>query len=140
MPPVHKRLHIHLDTTPPCLTHKIRDTTVAVRHDPEMRAFYERLLSRGKRKKQALVAVVHKLRFGAPTPNEPQADDGEVAGALRGPVPPGGGLTGKTVSSRTLTPQGRLRNDPAYSPWARARAMSAPRASPSLYRRGRRRA
>jgi hypothetical protein len=63
-----------------------------------MRAFYERLLFRGKRKKQALVAVAHKLRFGAPTPNEPQADDGEVAGVLRGPVGPGGGLTGKTVS------------------------------------------
>ena len=29
MPPVHKRLHIHLDTTfgPPRLTHKMRDTT-----------------------------------------------------------------------------------------------------------------
>ncbi len=26
---------------------------VAVRHDPEMRAFYHRLLSRGKKKKQA---------------------------------------------------------------------------------------
>jgi len=24
------------------------------------------------------VAVAHKLRFGAPAPNEPQADDGEV--------------------------------------------------------------
>ncbi len=34
---------------------------VAVRHDPEMRAFYHRLLSRSKRKKQALVAVAHKL-------------------------------------------------------------------------------
>ena len=34
---------------------------VAVRHDPEMRAFYHRLLSRGKRKKQALLAVAHKL-------------------------------------------------------------------------------
>jgi transposase len=44
---------------------------VAVRHDPEMGAFYRRLLSRGKRNEQALVAVVHKLRFGAPTPNEP---------------------------------------------------------------------
>jgi hypothetical protein len=34
---------------------------VAVRHDPEMGVFYRRLLSRGKRKKQALVAVAHKL-------------------------------------------------------------------------------
>ncbi|GLV47825.1 IS110 family transposase [Thermus sp. LT1-2-5] len=34
---------------------------VAVRHDPEMLAFYHRLLSRGKRKKQALLAVAHKL-------------------------------------------------------------------------------
>jgi hypothetical protein len=34
---------------------------VAVRHDPEMGAFYHRLLSRGKRKKQALVAVAHTL-------------------------------------------------------------------------------
>jgi hypothetical protein len=80
------------------ITDKIRDATVAVRHDPEMRAFYERLLFRGKRKKQALVAVAHKLRFGASTPNEPQADDGEVTGVPRGPVGPGGGLTGKTVS------------------------------------------
>jgi hypothetical protein len=38
------------------------------------------------------------VRFGAPAPNEPQADDGEVAGVLCGPVGPGGGLTGKTVS------------------------------------------
>jgi len=44
---------------------------VAARRDPEMGAFYHRLLSRGKRKKRALVAVAHKLRFGAPTPNEP---------------------------------------------------------------------
>jgi len=43
---------------------------VAVRHDPEMGAFYHRLLSRGKRNEQALVAVAHKLRF--------------VAGKLRG--------------------------------------------------------
>lgn len=34
---------------------------VAVRHDEGMGAFYRRLLSRGKRKKQALVAVAHKL-------------------------------------------------------------------------------
>jgi len=45
---------------------------VAVRHDPEMGAFYRRLLSRGKRNEQALVAVAHKLRFGASTPNEPK--------------------------------------------------------------------
>jgi hypothetical protein len=44
---------------------------VAVRHDPEMGAFYHRLLSRGKRNEQALVAVAHKLRSEAPTPNEP---------------------------------------------------------------------
>jgi transposase len=44
---------------------------VAVRHDPEIGAFYHRLLSRGKRNEQALVAVAHKLRFGAATPNEP---------------------------------------------------------------------
>lgn len=34
---------------------------VAVRHDPEMKAFYLRLLSRGKKRKQALLAVAHKL-------------------------------------------------------------------------------
>ncbi len=34
---------------------------VAVRHDPEIGAFYRRLLSRGKRNEQALVAVAHKL-------------------------------------------------------------------------------
>jgi len=34
---------------------------VAVRCDPVMRAFYHRLISQGKRKKQALLAVVHKL-------------------------------------------------------------------------------
>ena len=44
------------------------------------------------------MAVAHKLRLGAPTPNEPQEDDGEAQGVLRGPVPPGSGLTGKTVS------------------------------------------
>ena len=47
---------------PPLLRRKLfMGALVAVRHDPEMRAFYERLLSRGKRKKQALVAVAHKL-------------------------------------------------------------------------------
>jgi transposase len=34
---------------------------VAVRHDPEMGAFHHRLLWRGKRNEQALVAVAHKL-------------------------------------------------------------------------------
>jgi len=34
---------------------------VAVKHDPEMQAFYLRLLSRGKKRKQALLAVAHKL-------------------------------------------------------------------------------
>lgn len=34
---------------------------VAVRHDPEMAAFYHRLLSNNKKKKQALVAVAHKI-------------------------------------------------------------------------------
>jgi len=34
---------------------------VAARHDPEMGAFYHRLLPRGKRNEQALVAVAHTL-------------------------------------------------------------------------------
>lgn len=34
---------------------------VAVRHDPHLRAFYQRLLDRGKSKLQALVAVMRKL-------------------------------------------------------------------------------
>lgn len=34
---------------------------VAVQHDSELEAFYRRLVSRGKKKKQALVAVAHKL-------------------------------------------------------------------------------
>ncbi len=34
---------------------------VAVRHDPEMAAFYQRLLANHKKKKQALVAVAHKI-------------------------------------------------------------------------------
>ncbi|WP_243094721.1 IS110 family transposase [Thermus thalpophilus] len=47
---------------PPLLRRKLyMAALVAVRHDPEMRAFYHRLLSRGKRKKQALLAVAHKL-------------------------------------------------------------------------------
>jgi transposase len=47
---------------PPLLRRKLyMGALVAVRHDPEMRAFYHRLLSRGKTKKQALVAVAHKL-------------------------------------------------------------------------------
>jgi transposase len=45
---------------------------VAVRHDPEMGAFYHRLLSRGKRKKQALVAVAHKLLIRNPSEAFPQ--------------------------------------------------------------------
>jgi transposase len=90
---------------PPLLRRKLfMGGLVAVRHDPEMGAFYHRLLSRGKRNEQALVAVAHKLRFGAPTPNEPWADDGEAKGVLRGPVPPGGGLTGKTVSKSLHDP------------------------------------
>ena len=40
---------------------------VAVRHDPEMGAFYHRLLSRGKRNEQALVAVAQKLTVGDTT-------------------------------------------------------------------------
>ncbi|MBI4479719.1 MAG: IS110 family transposase, partial [Acidobacteria bacterium] len=34
---------------------------VAVRHDPHLGAFYQRLLARGKTKLQALVAVMRKL-------------------------------------------------------------------------------
>lgn len=34
---------------------------VAVQHDPHLRAFYQRLLARGKEKMQALVAVMRKL-------------------------------------------------------------------------------
>lgn len=34
---------------------------VAIRHDPEMKAFYFRLLANHKTKKQALIAVAHKL-------------------------------------------------------------------------------
>ena len=34
---------------------------VAVRHDPHLRAFYQRLLDKGKAKLQALVAVMRKL-------------------------------------------------------------------------------
>jgi len=62
---------------PPLLRRKLHMGALAVvRPDTGMRAFYHRLLSRGKTKKQALVAVAHKLRFGALTPNEPQGDDG----------------------------------------------------------------
>jgi transposase len=47
---------------PPLLRRKLfMGALVAVRHDPEMGAFYHRLLSRGKRNEQALVAVAHKL-------------------------------------------------------------------------------
>ncbi len=47
---------------PPLLRRKLFvGALVAVRHDPEMGAFYRRLLSRGKRNEQALVAVAHKL-------------------------------------------------------------------------------
>ncbi len=34
---------------------------VAIRHDPEMKTFYLRLLANHKTKKQALIAVAHKL-------------------------------------------------------------------------------
>jgi transposase len=34
---------------------------VAVRHDPHLGGFYQRLLARGKTKMQALVAVMRKL-------------------------------------------------------------------------------
>ncbi|MCP3680855.1 MAG: IS110 family transposase, partial [Gammaproteobacteria bacterium] len=34
---------------------------VAARHDPRMRAFYHRLLAKGKAKKVALVAVMRKM-------------------------------------------------------------------------------
>jgi len=37
------------------------EALVAARRDPEMGAFYGRLLSRGKRNEQALVAVAHTL-------------------------------------------------------------------------------
>ena len=36
-------------------------TLVAVRHNPRLRVMYERLLERGKRKKVALIACMHKL-------------------------------------------------------------------------------
>ena len=36
-------------------------TLVATRYNPELKAFYERLLAQGKRKKVALVACMHKL-------------------------------------------------------------------------------
>jgi transposase len=34
---------------------------VAVRHEPNVRAFYEKLLARGKKPLQAIVAVMRKL-------------------------------------------------------------------------------
>jgi transposase len=34
---------------------------VALRHEPHLRAFYQRLLSRGKARLQAIVAVMRKL-------------------------------------------------------------------------------
>jgi len=34
---------------------------VAIRHNPRMRKFYKKLLEKGKRKKVALVAVMHKM-------------------------------------------------------------------------------
>ncbi|MFZ8813213.1 MAG: IS110 family transposase [Thermus aquaticus] len=47
---------------PPLLRRELfMGALVAVRHDPEMGACYRRLLSRGKRNEQALVAVAHKL-------------------------------------------------------------------------------
>lgn len=33
----------------------------AKRHDPRIKAFYERLVGKGKKKKVALVACMHKL-------------------------------------------------------------------------------
>jgi transposase len=36
-------------------------TLVGIRHNPALRAFYERLLARGKPKKVALIACLHKL-------------------------------------------------------------------------------
>ena len=36
-------------------------TLVAVKHNPVLRAFYERLLTAGKPKKVALTACMHKL-------------------------------------------------------------------------------
>jgi hypothetical protein len=36
----------------------------AVRHDPTVKAFYESLLARGKRKLQALCAVMRKYLMG----------------------------------------------------------------------------
>ena len=38
-----------------------RATLVAVRHNPVLQAYYERLLAAGKRKKVALVAAMRKL-------------------------------------------------------------------------------
>jgi Transposase and inactivated derivatives len=50
---------------PPLLRRKLfMGALVAVRHDPEMGAFYRRLRSRGKRNEPALVAVAHKLTVG----------------------------------------------------------------------------
>jgi transposase len=70
--PIPEREESALPKGAPLLRRKLfMGALVAVRHDPEMGAFYHRLLSRGKRNEQALVAVAHKLRFGAPTPNEP---------------------------------------------------------------------
>jgi hypothetical protein len=34
---------------------------VAVRHEPNVRAFYEKLIARGKKPLQAIVAVMRKL-------------------------------------------------------------------------------
>jgi len=61
---------------PPLLRRRLfMGALVAVRHDPEMRAFYERLLSRGKRKKQALVA---EFREGVWRLRKREEGDGEV--------------------------------------------------------------
>jgi transposase len=71
---------------PPLLRRKLfMGALVAVRHDPEMGAFYHRLLSRGKRKKQALVAVAHKLlRRMMPTFRTPLTPGGNIAVPLVG--------------------------------------------------------
>ncbi|GAB5603915.1 hypothetical protein FJNA_24410 [Thermus sp. FJN-A] len=74
---------------PPLLRRKLyMGALVAVRHDPGMRAVYKRLLSRGKRKKQALLAVAHKLL----------RDDGKAQGLLRHSAKPTGCLTRKAAS------------------------------------------
>ena len=84
------------------------------------------------------MAVAHKLRFGVPTPNEPQADDGEAQEVLRGLVGSRGGLTGKTVSDVDSHKKGLCvkkvggalpvwkHNTPSFShPWGLGRFQSS---------------